>query len=266
LLFSIGFAQGKDHPMTQIVHRPHHRTANESNVDHTTASQDHIWSKLQSEILLDIFAGSHVRHAALMRKMQRLARTTDVGVLNIGVGDGNLERQVAAAGWRCAALDPDAEAIARLRQDGIDAQVGYIRSIPFADACFDFVVASEVFEHLSETERAAGLFEIRRVLKPGGALIGTVPYDEDLNGNVCICPSCEHIFHRFGHTTSYTRESIRAELREFFDEVTCSRTAFVQFKGRTLAGKLKSLVRFMLGKRGSQLAFPNIFFVARKPA
>ena len=51
--------------------------------------------------------------------------------------------------------------------------VGDVRSLPFKDECFDCVICSEVLEHVKDHERA--LFEIHRVLKPGGRLAVSVP-------------------------------------------------------------------------------------------
>ena len=48
----------------------------------------------------------------------------------------------------------------------------------FGDAMVDEVYASHVFEHLQAAELKRSLHEIRRVLKPGGVLKGSVP---DLN-------------------------------------------------------------------------------------
>jgi SAM-dependent methyltransferase len=47
----------------------------------------------------------------------------------------------------------------------------------YPDAHFDLVVASDVFEHVRDD--AAGFSEIFRVLKEGGSLVLTVPYDHD---------------------------------------------------------------------------------------
>ncbi|MFN7684626.1 MAG: class I SAM-dependent methyltransferase [Oligoflexia bacterium] len=46
--------------------------------------------------------------------------------------------------------------------------------IPLADASFDAVVAFEVFEHVFDL--ATSLREIKRVLRPGGKLLVTVPF------------------------------------------------------------------------------------------
>jgi SAM-dependent methyltransferase len=52
----------------------------------------------------------------------------------------------------------------------------------FADGAFDLVVASDVFEHVRDDR--AGYAEVRRVLRDGGALVLTVPYDHSAAGTV----------------------------------------------------------------------------------
>lgn len=51
------------------------------------------------------------------------------------------------------------------------------QNLHFDDAMFDLVIASDVFEHVRKDED--GYRQIHRVLKPGGSLIMTVPYDHD---------------------------------------------------------------------------------------
>ncbi len=227
--------------------------------------QERIWSHLQSQAAQNIFRASHARHAVLVRTIRRLGAVPKAAVLNIGVGDGNFERQTLRSGWTSYSLDPDADAIARLNETGVEAKTGSIDSIPFPDGQFDFVVASEVLEHLSAQQRAAGLREIQRTLKPGGYLLGTVPYREDLDLNVAVCPKCSHVFHRWGHATAFDLPQLRSELEPVFAVQSCRRTAFVEFRGRPLVGKIKSAVRLVLAQCGAAIAAPNILFVCRKP-
>ncbi len=94
-------------------------------------------------------------------------------VLEIGVGSGtNLPYYRAAAGvW---AIEPDAERAAKAEERiraahvPIVVKVGSAESLPFEDARFDNVVSSLVFCSVADPEQA--LAEVRRVLKPGGAL------------------------------------------------------------------------------------------------
>jgi ubiquinone/menaquinone biosynthesis C-methylase UbiE len=48
------------------------------------------------------------------------------------------------------------------------------KTLPFPDASFDCVLATEVFEHIFNLEEV--LREIHRVLKPGGRMIVTTPF------------------------------------------------------------------------------------------
>ena len=64
-----------------------------------------------------------------------------------------------------------------------------ITGMSFGDALFDCVLCSEVLEHIPDDGKA--IAELRRVLKPGGVLVATVPYqkrywaeDDDYVGHV----------------------------------------------------------------------------------
>jgi SAM-dependent methyltransferase len=53
-----------------------------------------------------------------------------------------------------------------------------ITGMLFEAATFDIILCSEVLEHVSEDDKAVS--ELRRVLKPGGVLVVTVPYQKRL--------------------------------------------------------------------------------------
>ncbi len=211
--------------------------------------QSKIWSHFQNEAV-ESFDAARPRLEYLVGRIARRATHARPRVLNIGVGNGYLERLCQTRGWDIHALDPDEQALERLRVEGIKTQVGSIEKLPFAAEAFDFVVASEVIEHLDASQRTAGLAEIARVLAPGGWFFGTTPYNEDLKLGMTVCPCCGACFHRWGHQASFTLESLTAELGPWFQVVELRRTAFVDFRGRSLPGKVKSALRVLLARQG----------------
>jgi SAM-dependent methyltransferase len=56
-------------------------------------------------------------------------------------------------------------------RDGVQCQD--VQQLTFSDASFDVVTSTEVFEHVADDAR--GYHEVRRVLRPGGAFVFTVP-------------------------------------------------------------------------------------------
>jgi SAM-dependent methyltransferase len=126
----------------------------------------------------------------------------------------------------------------------------------------DFVVASEVLEHLTDEQRAAGIGEIARILRPGGYFLGTVPFNENLAEQQAVCPHCGEVFHRWGHQRSFTLDDVRHQLAPHFRVDELRKTAFVSFRGRSLLGKAKSAVRLLLARAGQPIAVPTIFWLA----
>jgi SAM-dependent methyltransferase len=91
-------------------------------------------------------------------------------VLEVGGGPGELsERMQTELGARVRFLDVSPGMVELARARGVDAQVGDVQELPFADGTFDTVVAAWMLYHVPDVDR--GLAEIARVLRPGGALI-----------------------------------------------------------------------------------------------
>lgn len=223
--------------------------------------QQLIWQHFQNNAQ-ESFAAAHPRLDFLVHRIDRLANH-GAAVLNIGVGDGYFERQAQCRGWQIEALDPDKQAIERLCTQGIKARVGTLDQLPQPDGSMDFIVLSEVMEHLTAAQRTRALDEIHRVLKPGGVFLGTVPHAENLSDQETACPHCGTVFHRWGHQHSFTCRDVRKLIAERFVVERVSRTAFVNLR-RGARGFIKGLFRKSLAKFGEPIAIATIWWIARK--
>lgn len=88
--------------------------------------------------------------------------------LEIGAGDGFMAARLAEHGYRIVATDPSPR-----RPHYVEIKEACAESLPFPDAAFDFVYSSNVLEHIPDL--TAVLAEMRRVLKPGGMAVHSVP-------------------------------------------------------------------------------------------
>jgi SAM-dependent methyltransferase len=105
----------------------------------------------------------------LGRERRWLVAGTRGRTLELGAGTGR-NLPLYAAGQLVFALEPYAGNVgaARARAPSVPHLRGRAEALPFADASFDTVVSGLVF--CSVDDPAAGLAEIRRVLRPGGRL------------------------------------------------------------------------------------------------
>lgn len=94
-------------------------------------------------------------------------------VLDLGCRSGALTLHFLE-GNSVVGLDVDPAALEKAAALGIEpVQANVEEALPFEDESFDVVVAGELFEHLQFPD--ALVAEIRRVLRPGGVLAGSVP-------------------------------------------------------------------------------------------
>lgn len=89
-------------------------------------------------------------------------------VLDVGCGDGQIARALAANGATVLGIDPTQMHIdiANERAGGPSYLLGSATSLPVENSSQDAVVACLVFEHIDEVD--AAIAEVARVLKPGG--------------------------------------------------------------------------------------------------
>jgi SAM-dependent methyltransferase len=102
-----------------------------------------------------------------------LARTSRV--LEVGTSTGANLRLLRDLGFNTLdGIDFNPEAIRYCREKGLGfVQRGDVCSLPFVNGSFDFVLATDIIEHVDDDLQA--LREIARVLGPGGKVLITVP-------------------------------------------------------------------------------------------
>jgi SAM-dependent methyltransferase len=138
------------------------------------------------------------------REAQRIQQTLSYvpgsleSALDVACGDGRCLRALAPLVSHCVGVDLAWEALTRVQGPRVRAS---ITQLPFLDGSFDLVLATEVFEHLSEAESGLALAEVARVSRKW--VLITVPYRENLAEEMCRCDTCRVVFHSWGHLRSF---------------------------------------------------------------
>jgi ubiquinone/menaquinone biosynthesis C-methylase UbiE len=121
-------------------------------------------------------------------------------VLEVGGGEGELaERIVNELRAELVAIDQSERMVELQRSKGIDASVGDVQELPFANAEFDVAVAAWVLFHVPDLGRAVA--ELARLLKPTGRLVAVTSSTEHL----------QDLWERAGGTNPHSRFNFRSE-------------------------------------------------------
>ena len=163
-------------------------------------------------------------------------------VLDLGCRSGALTRHFLE-GNEVVGLDVDRAALAKAETLGIQVVDANVEEpLPFPDASFDAIVAGELLEHLQFPE--ALVAEIRRVLRPGGVIVGSVPNAFRLQGRLRFLrgrpPEDDPT-----HLHMFSPAALRALLAGFEDV----RLAFVGGRYRRLHPRLLARDLVFSGKR-----------------
>ncbi len=152
----------------------------------------------------------------------RFPITAGEHVLDLGCGFGRHAFEAYRRGGHVVAVDRSTEEVAQVTRmframaAAGEAPAGTVAravradllALPFPDASFDVVMASEVLEHIPADERA--IAEIARVVRPGGRVAVTVPrYWPE---RVCWALSREYHDVPGGHVRIYRGDVLAARL------------------------------------------------------
>ena len=99
-------------------------------------------------------------------------------VLDLGCGGG---RAYFARKFEMYGLDISEPAVMNAKGLYKDAVVSDVRTMPFPDASFDFVMSMDLLGHIPLEDKNSVISEIKRVLKPGGSTIHYVETESSDN-------------------------------------------------------------------------------------
>ena len=104
---------------------------------------------------------------------REIIKKQEAHILDLGCGSG--EKLIPLINRaRVFGVDIAPQSVQKARENGVDAVIADVEvALPFASKSFDVVVATELIEHLLDTERF--LHEVHRVLKYGGLFVLTTP-------------------------------------------------------------------------------------------
>jgi 2-polyprenyl-3-methyl-5-hydroxy-6-metoxy-1,4-benzoquinol methylase len=146
---------------------------------------------------------------AILRKM--IIRSVPKGaslLLDVGCGSAWFAKYFVPKGKKVVSLDVSfanaSKAMTVVSASNHAVVVADVFQLPFEESAFDCIVASEIMEHLYEPE----LFvkKLIYILKPGGKLILTTPYNEILEYSLCV--HCNKPTPRNAHLHSFNREKV----------------------------------------------------------
>jgi len=152
-------------------------------------------------------------------KGRRIAAWVGTGrrVLDLGCRDGTLTRYYVP-GNEVVGVDLDRAALAQCERIlGIQTRWADLTAeLPFNDSSFDVVVASEVLEHLSWPEIVVR--EAARVLRAGGAFVGSVPNAFRLKNRLLFMLGIEYE-RDVTHLRRFSRRGLSGLLSKYFSDV-----------------------------------------------
>ena len=138
--------------------------------------------------------------------------------IDIGARDGYLSKRLAERFDSVVALDLERP---RIDDPRITCVAGDLTSLEFADHHFDFVLCSEVLEHIPPGLLPKACAELVRVT--GGSVLIGVPYRQDLLCGRTTCQTCGRSNPPYGHVNAFDE----ATLSGLFAELAWTRSSFV---------------------------------------
>jgi 2-polyprenyl-3-methyl-5-hydroxy-6-metoxy-1,4-benzoquinol methylase len=145
-------------------------------------------------------------------------------VLDFACGAGDLTKQLLARGFAVTGADTSPKSLAVYNERFAGAhrfRGGFSPDhLIRQNRRFDAIFAVELVEHLYDDWLDSVFKQIARLAAPDALLLVTTPNEERLESSKLMCPHCHHVFHRWQHVRSWSRDSLARFLRSKDFEVT----------------------------------------------
>jgi SAM-dependent methyltransferase len=142
----------------------------------------------------------HWWYAERRALVRRTAGAWPVGrALDVGCAGGGNTAVLRDLGWSATGLEYSSAGAEIAASRGLSVVRGDATALPFADATFDLVMSTDVWEHIEDHRTVAS--ETARVLRPGGRLLVAVPCSMKLWSGHDVA---------LGHVRRYEREELAA--------------------------------------------------------
>ena len=126
-------------------------------------------------------------------------------IVDVGSGGGWFSGMMRSRNITVISVDLSFKNLSNvLKQYNGDGFMANASALPLADESVDAVIASEVIEHLNEPEEA--ITEFLRIVKPGGRVVVTTPYKENIKQHLCI--HCNRFTPANAHLHSFDEERL----------------------------------------------------------
>lgn len=168
--------------------------------------------------LTDHLTATHLRllRASVMRSVPDDASL----LLDVGCGSAFVAGYFCPKGRRVVSMDiaraNTCKALAKYPYDNHAAVVADAYHLPFAKDIFDCIIAAEIIEHTVDPQGFVA--SLLTKLKPGGTLIVSTPYKEQIAYSLCIHCNCKTPHN--AHLHSFDKEKVRQMLATLPADIT----------------------------------------------
>jgi len=216
-----------------------------------------------------VWSGNRIKLDYILKRLGKYF-TPGMEICDIGIGEGYMLNRYHEMGMKPCGVDIAQYSIDYLKKKfmglNIPAELicADISKTEFGTNRFDIISVFDILEHLPPDGLAPGIRNIKRALKPGGLVVGSVPFREDLEASRVVCPECGHEFHKVGHFHSFqTKEEIVEMLTPELELIEFGDVPYTWFKVHIL-NRLGSMTLNTVKKIANRKFDTTVYFAARK--